>query len=94
MSKYTSDECLERCVRWSKWHACWVYREDVRGKHGGLETFPTYMPLPHWVTSTSNPKTVSDRSSNCSDKSVLDSENEEEVLLSESEGDVLDMDPF
>ena len=94
MTKYSPDECLKRCIRWSQWHECWVYKKNVSGKSFSIQDFPNYMPLPRWVTSIPSGKTGSDRSSNCSDKSALDSENEEEVLLSESDGDVLDMDPF
>ena len=72
-----------------------MYREDIRTNGGAVGDFPNYMPLPDWVTTRTEKEICSDRSSNCSDDSALDSENGgAEILLSESDGDELDMDPF
>ena len=72
-----SSECLRRCARWCRWHSMCVYKESDSPQI----VLPPFMPISHALSRSSivargSTDIQSERSSNCSDDIVCDSENE------------------
>ena len=89
--------CIRRCVRRAHWRSVWVYKEDSFGLADG----PRYIPLRSWAESNKNPDRArgtndvsGDHASLGSDDSARNIDNQEERLLSESDLDGGDSDPF